>query len=111
MATRIKIRRGRNAETALNNPILAEAEMGIITDAAHDGVKIKIGDGSTAWNSLPYFNAGSATWGNIAGTLSNQTDLQNELNAKLNISDFPSYFNSSFAGKTTTDLSEGVNLY
>lgn len=30
--------------------------------------------------------SGSATWGGIAGTLSNQTDLQNALNAKANTS-------------------------
>jgi hypothetical protein len=33
----------------------------------------------------------SAIWGNIVGTLSNQTDLQNALNAKLNTSTFSTY--------------------
>jgi hypothetical protein len=31
---------------------------------------------------------GSAIWGNITGTLSNQTDLQDALNLKVNLSDF-----------------------
>lgn len=33
----------------------------------------------------------TATWGNITGTLSDQTDLQNALNAKLNTSDITEY--------------------
>ena len=33
----------------------------------------------------------SATWGNISGTLSNQTDLQTALNSKLNSSDIEAY--------------------
>ena len=33
----------------------------------------------------------TATWGNISGTLSDQTDLQNALNAKLNVSDVTEY--------------------
>lgn len=36
------------------NPTLLKAELGIETDT----LKIKIGDGSTAWNSLKYFEAG-----------------------------------------------------
>ncbi len=47
---------------------------------------------------------GPATWGSITGTLSNQTDLQNALNAKLSLTDWYA---------TTTDgLKEGTdNLY
>lgn len=45
----------------------------------------KIGDGSTALSGLTYYGgAGGGTWGSITGTLSNQTDLQNALNAKQN---------------------------
>ena len=35
--------------------------------------------------------SGGSTWGSITGTLSDQTDLQNALNAKLNISDITEY--------------------
>jgi hypothetical protein len=35
--------------------------------------------GSATWTEIPL---GSATWGGITGTLSNQTDLQNNLNAR-----------------------------
>ncbi len=37
------------------------------------------------WKKLSSFN--DIKWGNIAGTLSNQTDLQNAINLKFNISD------------------------
>ncbi|MEQ1915687.1 MAG: hypothetical protein ABL856_03070, partial [Gallionella sp.] len=55
----------------------------------------------TATSSL---GINSAVWGSITGTLSSQTDLQNALNAKLNLTNWYS---------TTTDqLTEGsTNLY
>ena len=47
---------------------------------------------------------GSSTWGAIAGTLSNQTDLQSALDAKLSL--------SSWYATTTNGLAEGsTNLY
>jgi len=48
----------------------------------------------------------SAVWGSITGDLSDQTDLQNALNAKLNASDF------NLSTFDTDDLDEGAtNLY
>lgn len=46
----------------------------------------KIGDGVTQLSALSFLGAGSgsASWGGITGTLSNQTDLQTALDAKLN---------------------------
>ena len=41
------------------------------------------GDGTTALNALTVYGS-SGAWGSITGTLSNQTDLQNALNAKQN---------------------------
>lgn len=42
------------------------------------------GDGTTALNALTvYGSSGAGAWGSITGTLSNQNDLQNALNAKL----------------------------
>ena len=35
------------------------------------------------WGKIPSSSSGSVAWGNITGTLSNQTDLQTALNAKL----------------------------
>lgn len=43
------------------------------------------GSGGASWQTA----GGGATWGGISGTLSNQTDLQNALNAKADVSDIP----------------------
>lgn len=51
MAQQIQLRGGTAAEWALANPILAEREMGVVTDTQN----YKIGDGVTAWNSLPAY--------------------------------------------------------
>jgi len=50
MAT-IKLRRGSKSTWSSANPVLNLAEPGLETDTG----RIKYGDGSTAWNSLPYF--------------------------------------------------------
>lgn len=50
MAIQIQFRRGTAAEWTSINPILADAEMGIENDTR----AYKIGDGTAAWNSLPY---------------------------------------------------------
>ena len=68
------------------------------------------------------------TWGSVTGTLSDQTDLQNALNAKLSLTNWYAttttalaegsnlYFTANrvasvIAGTTTTALAEGSNLY
>jgi hypothetical protein len=48
--TTIQLRRGSAAAASKDNPVLAAGELGVETDTG----KFKIGDGSTAWNSLPY---------------------------------------------------------
>jgi len=50
MAIQIQFRRGTASEWTAANPILAVGEMGIETDTD----LFKIGDGTTAWNSLAY---------------------------------------------------------
>lgn len=50
MANRIQLRRGNTSEWTNANPILAQGEVGIDLDQN----RIKIGDGSTPWNSLAY---------------------------------------------------------
>ena len=59
------------------------------------------------------FNASSAivNWGGIVGTLSNQTDLQDVLNLKYNSISFNTDWDSRLNIKSTTNLSEGTNLY
>ena len=81
-----QFRRDTAANWTSNNPTLEEGEFGIETDdLGTTDAKVKIGDGSTAWTSLPYAfvsAGGAATWGSITGTLSSQTDLQSALDAK-----------------------------
>lgn len=45
-------RNGTAAEWTAANPTLLEGERGIETDTGLE----KVGDGSTAWNTLPYWN-------------------------------------------------------
>lgn len=47
--TKIQLRRDTTANWSTTNPVLAQGEAGIETDS---GKRIRIGDGSTAWNSL-----------------------------------------------------------
>ena len=50
---RIQLRNDSASNWASANPVLLEGEIGIEIDSARN--RIKIGDGSTAWNDLPYF--------------------------------------------------------
>jgi len=54
MAVIIQSRRDSSADWTSANPILAEGELGFETDTR----KFKFGDGSTAWQSLPYASTG-----------------------------------------------------
>ncbi len=52
----IQQRRDTAANWTAANPVLANGEFGYETDTG----KLKVGDGATAWNALPYFTAGGA---------------------------------------------------
>jgi len=68
VVTQIQVRRGTASQWTSANPTLASGEFGFETDTD----KVKIGDGSTAWNSLGYLGAGDVT---LTGTqtLTNKT--------------------------------------
>ena len=51
MASQIQIRRDSASNWTSTDPTLAQGEIGYETDTR----KMKVGDGSTAWTSLPYF--------------------------------------------------------
>jgi hypothetical protein len=63
VVTQIQIRRGTAAQWTSANPVLSAGELGFETDTG----LLKGGNGSTAWNSLPYVGAGDIT-GVTAGT-------------------------------------------
>jgi len=74
----LQIKRDTVSNWALINPVLAEGEQGYETDTS----KMKIGNGATTWTTLPYF--ADSAWGDITGTLTDQTDLQTEFDLKAN---------------------------
>ena len=82
MANIIQHKRGTASQWTTLNPLLAAGEIGLETDTG----KFKFGDGVNYWNSLNYADKETIDWGSITGTLSNQTDLQNALDLKANIS-------------------------
>lgn len=57
VVTAIQIRRGTASQWTSANPTLASGEQGFETDTG----KVKIGNGTTAWNSLAYIGAGTVT--------------------------------------------------
>jgi len=61
MATQIQLRRDTAANWTSTNPTMAQGEAGYETDTG----KLKIGDGSTAWNSLAYQAAANIVDGTI----------------------------------------------
>ena len=52
MALEIQLKHGTAASATANNKTLAQGEIGIETDT----LKLKIGDGITAWNGLAYYS-------------------------------------------------------
>ena len=52
MAFRIQVRRDTLVTWTVNNPILLDGEFGYVTNTS----RIKIGDGTTPWNDLEYWN-------------------------------------------------------
>jgi hypothetical protein len=127
MAIQIQIRRDTASNWSSNNPTLAIGELGFVTDTS----QLKIGSGSVAWNSLPYFlNSASATTVEIAAAVANLIDLSpetlntlNELAAAIGddanfatniVNSISSASAAAIAyadGLTTTDIAEGTNLY
>ena len=66
MPKSVQHKRGTAGSMAGNNPTLGAGEIGIETDT----LRIKIGDGSTAWNSLSYQapSASDITLGTLTDT-------------------------------------------
>lgn len=59
MAFRVQIRRDPSGKWIVNNPILLDGEFGYETDTTF----LKIGDGATTWNYLPYWEGGQGPVG------------------------------------------------
>lgn len=87
MPTKIQLRRGTASEWMAANPILAAGETGFETDTK----KAKVGDGSTAWNSLGY-------------TFVSQADLSSSINGHVAQSDPHSQYETKTAAQAALDL-------
>lgn len=95
--TRVTFDHVRNTAAGFTsaNPVLGYGVTGLETDSG----KIKIGDGVTAWATLPYSGGGPVEWSNVQGKpstfapsahqhpISDVTGLQAALNAKATPSD------------------------
>lgn len=89
----IRLKRGTSSSWARVNPVLLYGEPGYEKDTN----KMKIGDGSTAWNNLPY----------IGGTI----DLQNYQGQTIKIVDNKfelSNFNSAQLGQVPSKAGNGL---
>jgi len=63
--TKILIRRGTSSEWSSENPVLSSGEQGFETNTG----KLKIGNGSDNWSSLPYIGSGdSLSWTTLVTT-------------------------------------------
>lgn len=79
VVTQIQVRRGTAAQWTSTNPTLAAGEIGFETDT----LRMKVGNGSTAWNSLSYVTYTAtqavATWlatpssANLAAAVTDET--------------------------------------
>ena len=81
---KIRPRRSTPAEWEYDNPVLAEGEMGVetpITGVGTGYVKVKFGDGVTAWNDLPYGIIGES--GGSAGEVATLKEQVEELKATV----------------------------
>ena len=83
---KVQLRRDTASNWTTKNPTLLAGEMGIETDTK----KFKFGDGVKTWTQLDYASTDSSAtaWGDITGTLANQTDLSAVLDRKLEKTNF-----------------------
>lgn len=99
----IQFKRGTASEFTADDPVLLSGEPGFETDT----FKLKIGDGSTPWASLPYVSgAGGGGAGNLAG-LSDVTSAATTNRFALIAN------GSSYVGRaiTSADISDIATLY
>ena len=54
MQASLQFKRGTLAEWSTINPVLTIGQPGYVTDSSYYGPRLKIGDGKTPWNDLPF---------------------------------------------------------
>lgn len=92
-----------NANTAGGTALLPPANGGTgVTNTPSYG-QLLVGNAGGTYNLTATSSLGitaAATWGSITGTLSNQTDLQNALNAKVGLTSFSAGYPLSYNSST-----------
>ena len=102
MADRIQIRRDTAANWTSANPTLAQGELGVETDT----LKFKVGDGSTAWNSVNYLI--TSTSGNVVSTDEVQTLTNKTVENGTFTNGYTEEVNTANTGSAyTIDLADG----
>ena len=126
MAVQIQLRRDTASNWTGTNPVLAIGEPGVETDT----LKVKVGDGSTAWNSLGYsisynFNdlnnkpttlagygitdGGGSVTGTSTTTFTNKSgNISQWTNDSSYLTSVPAQSFSSLTGKPTTVAGYGI---
>jgi len=109
MATRIQLRRDTNTNWSLVNPVLADGEIGYNIDNG----KIKIGDGSTTWNSLSYATVLPSELSTLAVTTFNNrhgdiTLTDSDVNTALGYTAANAADLSGFQSSATTDIQNAI---
>ena len=99
MAKQIQIRRDTAANWTAANPVLAQGEIGIELDGLGTSTVLqKIGDGVTAWDSLPYQESGGGVE-TVSGDGVDNTDPENPV---LSFPDADEIDDSSTSNKFAT---------
>jgi len=109
MTTKIQLRRGPASLWTSQNPTLADGEVGFENDTS----KFKIGDGSTAWNSLTYASVLPSQLSTLAVTSFNTrhgaiTLTDSDVNTALGYTAANASDLSSLGSQTSTDISDAI---
>jgi hypothetical protein len=107
MAIKIQLRRDTAANWVANNPLLLNGEIGIETDT----LKFKIGNGSQRWNAINFYAFKPGAPNGVATLDSTGKVPASQLPSFDTIEDLEQAIQQWFSSKTTSDLTEGNNLY
>lgn len=80
--TRLQVRRGTAAAWTAANTLLSSGEFGYEIDTK----KLKIGDGDTAWTSLPYFETSTLSGSTIVSLINNSAGIIDDDNIASTVS-------------------------
>ena len=85
MASIIQIRRDTASDWTSANPTLAQGELALETDT----LKLKAGDGTTAWTSLAYYTLGTAGFlATTGGTVTGLVNMSDQILQRTVLKDY-----------------------